>query len=273
MCLLPGLLLCGCPRQAKDSPQHKVQPLQLSQLSFENAARGKLLRRLDACLRDHAKKWRHLPYRRGGNFIRASWCTGKGARDDCQIAAGSVNRADQHVLSLYTLHHPGAPNRAFGLGVNALWTPPGPEWGARLGLHEGGKSIVGSGLSLDLRRYGAAGASRPAVKLSLGSSGSYRVHQTHVRWSSSKEPQQELALFVSSAKAFGERGVAQVSALRKRVLEAIEGGRVKGCDHGPYEGTPSPPAPSRAGTGRRRPGGRSRCPPARPSSRRGFRRG
>ena len=215
--------------------------LHLDWLFFQYKRQGDLLKRLDRCVTEHAAAWaRHSPYQRGGNFITAKWCTGGGARDDCLIAEGSAWRRDQRVIELSTLFYPSAPRDAFGLGISALYTPPGTAWGASVSFWEGGKGIIGDGLHLTVRRY-QEGQRDPDLTLTLGPRMSYQVHQTLIEWSTGLSPLEELPHYLASPEALRDRGRALVQGLRLRVLTAINDKQVEGCDYGEYHNDGVPP--------------------------------
>lgn len=208
----------------------------LTALRHENDELGTALTSLDACIRSMpGPPWRHHPYRRGGNFFTARWCRGKGVRDDCQIADGSGHRPDQHVLSLFTLFYPQRFPQVFGLGLEALVTPPGPGWGARLHLAVEGKRVVGDSLALDFSRYEAE-SGPPAVTLHLGTSLVYRIHSAELRVDTGASPVVLLGRYTDSATALRDAGLDAYSELGRRTLAALDAGAVRACDYGPYKG-------------------------------------
>lgn len=215
--------------------------LTLDRLMFQYKRQGDLLRQLDRCVSRHASGWaRHIPYRRIGNFISAKWCTGSGARDDCVIASGSAWKRDQRVIELSTFHYPSAPRDAFGLGISTLYTPIGSAWGASFSLWEGGKGIMGDGLHLRFGRY-QEGQRDPDLTLHMGSRKSYEVHETSIDWSSGLTPLEELPLYLASAAALRDRGLALYAALLDKVLAAIRDKQVEAGDEGKYRNDGVPP--------------------------------
>ncbi|MEW6265612.1 MAG: hypothetical protein AB1641_21270 [Thermodesulfobacteriota bacterium] len=212
----------------------------LDDLPFDHEATKRGFLALDSCLRGMVgPEWRHIPYHTGGNFYQAAWCRGPGARGDCVIAHDGPRRPDQHVLTLYTLFYGRQMRETFGLGLNVLYTPPGRGIGCRIYFAEGGRTIVGEGLSLGFFFYDEPG--KPTSELELRASPQYKVHETGVGALSELTLRQDLARFVESPASLRDHGLKKLEALLAKVKETIRSHKVMTCEFGPYKGDGVPP--------------------------------
>ncbi len=216
-------------------------PSPLADLRFENPVLGAKLVTLDACIRAMpGPTFRHIAYQKGGNFFRARWCRGAGARPDCQIASGSARRRDQHALELTTLFYPQGFPQVFGMGLNALQTPTRTGWGMSLSFAVEGKRVVGSGLSLKFDRFDRPKGS-PALSVQLGSTLSHQVAASELRVNAKEAPLALLLVLTESPESLRDRGLAQRAELRRDIAAALAEGRVHTCDYAPYRGDGRPP--------------------------------
>jgi hypothetical protein len=206
----------------------------LDDLSFADPAQGALLRRADAAVRGFAAAgWRHRPYERIGASYKASWCSGQGARDDCQLAEAATDDRDQHAIALYTLFYADSFPKTFGFGIQSRWVPPKAGWGAEFYLSIGGRNVVGEGFILDLRSYSEKW-DVPAAVVHLGSVSSYKVFDTEVSRSAPGSPLEDFRLYAASTRALRDRGLASLAELEKKVAHALAAGEARACDYGPH---------------------------------------
>ena len=209
-------------------------------LEFEDKDTGKLFMNLKSSLEETTKGWKHVPWGQGGNFYRAKWARGAGARDDCVIASGSADREDQHCIELYTLFYPKTFPKVFGLGIQALLRPKGEGWGVALYLSKEGKKIVGEGYSLAFKKY-TANSKQPTIEIDLGTAVRYNVSATDVSVTSSKGPLEEMRSNLKSAEDLKNSALEKLMALEKKVEETIKGHKAQAMEYGPYEGGGIPP--------------------------------
>jgi hypothetical protein len=217
----------------------------VDELQFQNPDTGRRFRKLDACIRDLADdSWNTTSYRLLGNFYTSSWCSGPGAREDCQIASGTEHDRDQHAIELYTLFYSQDYPQVFGLGFQALWVPESAGWGASYYFAEQGGSVVGEGWGVTFREYQDA-YSPPASTVSLGWKTRYTIfgpNRTEFEYPSELSLREDLAIYLSGAESMRDRGLRQSEALSRKVSEDIKAGKVQTCDPGPYQGDGIPPA-------------------------------
>ena len=209
-------------------------------LEFENKDTGKLFNRLKAEMEEKGKGWKHVPWGKGGNFYRAKWATGAGARDDCVIASGSANVEDQHCVELYTLFYPKSFPIVFGLGIHVLLRPKGEGWGVNLYFSRQGKTIVGEGFSIDFKKY-FVDKKEPVVKLNLGRRVEYKVKATTVHVTSTNSPLEEMRRYLKSPADLKNHALEQLMALEKKVDETLQSHKAQAIEYGPYEGGGIPP--------------------------------
>jgi hypothetical protein len=214
-------------------------------LRFTDVKTGERFSTLDGCIQNMAgPSWRTTSYRLLGNFYQSDWCKGAGARDDCQIASGTIDQRDQHDLSLYTLFYSQDYPQVFGLGLQALWVPKATGWGASFYFAEQGQSIVGEGWSATFSEYNSP--SGPAdSRVDLGWKIGYTIHGPHettFEQASDLPLREDLAAYLASPENLRDLGLKQIQALATQVDEAIRSHQVQACDQGPYQGNGIPPA-------------------------------
>jgi hypothetical protein len=216
--------------------------LSLGQLDFADQALGARLQALDACTQKlPGEGWRSLPYRPVGNFYEAHWCRGSGSREDCQITEGSGYARDQHAIALYTLFYPQDFPQVFGLGMSALWNPPGAGWGAHFSYSEGGRSVVGEGFQLSFFGYGSD-EGEPDTTVVLGSQIGYPLGQgDRTLAASGQSPAEDLRRYMASPEALRDEGLAQLGQAQQELEDLLRSGEAIACDYGPYLGKGIPP--------------------------------
>ena len=228
----------GCQEKPKPDPAPKKESPMV--LQFEDKYTGKLFNALKAHMEEKAKGWKHVPWGKGGNFYRAKWARGAGARDDCVIASGSANVEDQHCIELYTLFYPKTFPKVFGLGIHVLLRPKGGGWGVNLYLSRQGKTIVGEGFSIDFNKY-SADKKEPILKLNLGRRVEYKIKATTVHVTSTNSPLTEMRRYLKSPADFKNCALEQLMALEKKVEETLQSHKAQAMEYGPYEGGGIPP--------------------------------
>ena len=211
------------------------------QLLFNDPATASHFTALDQCIKDLTDAdWRSTSYRLIGNFYEANWCTGRGARQDCQIAASTEGERDQHTLSLSTLFYSDSFPQVFGLNFNALWVPPAAGWGALFHFSEQGGNIVGEGWGVTFSQYNEA-SGEAERSISLGSQYEYKILETTLQVVSNATLREDLANHLNSAEAMRITGLTQLQMLDEKVTRSIQNHEIPGCDYSPYEGQGIPP--------------------------------
>jgi hypothetical protein len=247
--LLLPLVLLACQIFTPPPAPATPTPIALADISFDDPLTQERFTSLDRCLAEFATgpDWRHIPYTRGGNFIRTKWCRGAGALSDCQITFGNQNRHDQHSVELYTLQYGNDLSHAFGLGLSARWVPPQtgwvpPQtgWGAALYFAEGGQTVVGEGFSVSFMEYGAEEV--PVNELHFGMINEYKIGETTLSYPAQLPLRDELALYIASPESLLAQGQAVLSGLEDVVQSALDAHAITTCDYGPYNGDGIPPA-------------------------------
>ena len=240
LCLLLSVAPASCA--AEPLQKHDLRPPRLAGLQFEDAATERRLKALESGVRQLADaSWRSIPWQRCGNFFMARWCHGTGARADGQIASSTQHDRDQHVIELHTLFYGKKFPQVFGMGVAALWIPPGEGWGAYVAFDEGGKSVVGEGFSLSFHRYDTP-TGEPDTTLTLGEQYEYSVFDTEYALAVSDLPVCEgFALLTASPEALRDRGLAQLADALKEMEEIIRSGKASRREYGEYLGRGVPP--------------------------------
>lgn len=244
--MLLSMLACYsnlfAPPAASPTPQPVVS---LDELRFKDADTGRRFRALDRCIRDIVDdSWQTTSYQLVGNFYRAGWCRGTGARDDCQIASSTMDDRDQHVIELNTLFYVRNYPEVFGLVLQSLWVPKSTGWGVSYSFSESGNRVVGEGWRVTFRKY-ATPTGPPEATVDLGWDYSYIIfgpNRTTFEHPSDLPLREDLALYLSSPEAMRDRGLAQSQALAQKVRTAIHAHQVNTCDLGPYLGRGIPPA-------------------------------
>jgi len=214
----------------------------MDELTFEDPSLQKILVAADGVMRARAatEGWKHVPWGQGGNFFRAKWAVGAGARDDCVIAGGSAHRRDQRCVELYTLFYPKDWPTVFGLGMQGLATPADTGWGANVYLAVGGKTVVGEGFSVSFDKFDA-GTGDPKIRLHAGTSNEYTVVATTVRLPSGRAPLDECRAMLASADGLKARLLELSSALEAQVMKVLAEHGAQAMEYGPYEGNGIPP--------------------------------
>jgi hypothetical protein len=237
---LAGCLIaaCGAGQPAAPTP---APAYRLAELRFDTPATQQTFLALDQCAGQIARAggWRYLPYQQIGNFLEAKWCSGAGARDDCQIAASTADQRDQHVISLATLFYPAEFPRVFGMRFAARRVPPQSGWGAQCWFSEGGRTILGEGFELQFALYDSAQAA-PAQSLSLSAAPQYRVGETTIALPQPASLRAEFGRYLASADSMRDRGLEQLAALAEQVERTIAAHAIETCEYGPPRGSLPP---------------------------------
>jgi hypothetical protein len=248
LALMGGIILVSLMACRFFSPPVTTTPqvaIPVENLRFMEAKIGERFRMLDGCIMKIAgTSWRTTSYQLLGNFYQSDWCTGAGARNDCQIAGATIDQRDQHDISLYTLFYLQDYPQVFGLGLQALWVPKSTGWGASFYFAEQGQGIVGEGWGVTFSNYNTpSGPTDSAV--SLGWKYSYTIygpHETTFEQAADLSLREDLASYLASPASMRDLGVKQIQTLASKVDEAIRSHQVQTCDQGPYQGQGIPPA-------------------------------
>jgi hypothetical protein len=224
------------------SPTQTPRPVvPLADMQFNDPDTGRRFRALDAFIQTLVDgTWQRNPYHVSGNSYTSSWCRGAGVRTRCYPVE---NALDQQVIELYTLIYPQDEREAFGLGMQALWAPPSPGWGASFYFSEGGQNTVAGGWGVTFQDYRAAGE-KPGESVSLGSGYQYIIYgsnRTTISYSEGLPVRDDLALYLKGPEAMRAHGLAQIQALADKVKTQLQAHQVNTCDLGPYLGGGLPP--------------------------------
>ncbi len=240
--VLLNALACRPLSPAQPTPTSTAVPVvSLDALQFSDALTGERFGALDACIANLVdESWQRRPYELIGNFYEAAWCRGNGARSDCQITSGSRDDRDQHTIHLYTLFYPQSYPQVFGLGLNALWVPATPGWGAQFYFSEGGQSTVGEGFGLTFLLYSQP-SGPPQTMVTLGDTYQYKVQETMVNHATGLPLREHLALYLASPEALRENGLAQFQAIAVQVEQTITLHQAQACEYGEPPGGGIPP--------------------------------
>jgi hypothetical protein len=223
-----------------------TQPIaSVTELQFKDSKTGRRFRALNSCIKNIVDdSWHTVPYQLMGNFYTSSWCSGAGARSDCQIMDSILGKRNQHIIRLNTLFYSQDFPDVFGLGFQALWVPKTTGWGALFSFSEGGGSVMGDGWGVTFPEY-TTPAGDPISTVDLGWNYSYTIYgpnRTSFDYSSDLSLRDDLALYLSSPEAMRDRGLEHIQALAQKVDMALNTHQVITCDLGPYLGKGVPPA-------------------------------
>lgn len=239
--LIIASLACRSLEISTDPTSTSVPVPTIDQLTFEDPETGTNFKSLNQCIETMAdESWRTTSYKLIGNFYESRWCTGTGAREDCQITEGSLHNRDQHQVGLNTLFYPNQPTTVFGLGFQTLWVPESTGWGAVFYFSEKGKTIVGDGWGVTFHRYDNA-FDPPTASVSLGDSLSYQIIQTTLYQSSNLPLREDLANYLQSPENMRDRGVEQYQLFLTDIENKLNQHEVTACDWGEYQGGGIPP--------------------------------
>lgn len=213
----------------------------INELTFEDPETEVRFKTLNECIMDiTGETWRTTSYKLIGNFYESRWCTGTGARDDCQITDNSMHKRDQRQVGLNTLFYPDQPTLVFGLGLQSLWTPESTGWGAVFYFSEKGKTIIGNGWNVSFHYYDDA-YDPPTKSISLGSSLSYQIVQTTLRHNANLPLREDLAIYLNSPESMRDRGIKQYRLFLADIEEKLNNHEITTCDWGEYKGDGIPP--------------------------------
>ena len=243
--IIPGILILtqfACRLLEEPLPEAAPLPVpKIEELVFEESETEVRFKSLNQCIEDMTDDtWRTTSYKLIGNFYESRWCSGTGAREDCQITEGSLHNRDQHQVGLYTLFYPTEPTTVFGLGFQSLWVPKSTGWGAVFYLSEKGKTIIGDGWSVTFNLYEAA--SNPATQsVTLGDTLGYRINETNLQFSSELPIREDLAIYLESPENMRDRGIEQYQLFREDVQTKLNNHEIAACEWGEYQGGGIPP--------------------------------
>ncbi len=245
-------LACAAIMRATASATPVPTPVRASDLEglvFEDPAEGERLKQLDRCVKDlaSANDWKFIPYTQYGNSFEAYWCSGRGARPDCQIAGYNSQYSDQRAVNLWTLFYPQEFPRVFSVGISALNNPPGEGWSAVFFYFENGKTILGDGLHFEFYHYPAADRP-PDGHVFLDLPYTYSIHilrEPLILLGPELPLSQELPRFTTSPEALRDHGLEILDQAAQQAEYAILSHTRTTCDYGasPGHGLPPPCTP------------------------------
>lgn len=206
----------------------------IEQLQFDIPQTQERLTTLDRCVQEVAQPgWQHQPYEIIGSFFEARWCSDSSA---CKLEIEQASATEQHSITLSTYHYTNQFPNVHGLGINAVFIPANSGWGARFYFSESGAGLVAEQFSLQFHRYDAP-STPPSAEVFLGNGYAYQVDETYLAISANLPLRDELALYLESAEAMQQKGLAKLSELAAKVEVTIRSHKVEHCDYG----TPTPP--------------------------------
>jgi len=239
VCSVMLLAVFGCNTHTAAEATPSPAPVPgINKLRFNDAVTGQRFRGLDGYIQGMVDKtWRSTSYEMIGGFYESKWCTGSGARQDCQITGSTNDNHDQHAIYLFTMDYPSDFPQVYGLGLQALWVPKQAGWGAYFSFTESGGNASGEGWGWEVsfKKYSDANDT-PQTALTLGDSFSYPIYQTSINYSSGLTPRKDLGLYLANPEAMCERGLTQIQAMAKKVNDDISAHQVQTCDEQPYVG-------------------------------------
>ncbi len=219
-----------------------IPPPPLDELTFEDPQTESRFKALNQCIAGIADEtWHTTSYQLIGNFYESRWCSGAGAREDCQIAESTMHDRDQHQAGLYTLFYPAQPTTVFGLGFQTLWVPESTGWGVVFNFSEKGKTIIGDGWSVIFNRYDNA-FDPPTESVVLGDSLSYQIIQTTLQQSSDLPLREDMDIYLRDAESMRDRSVEQYQLFLSDIKSKLTNHEITACDLSEYQGDGIPPA-------------------------------
>jgi hypothetical protein len=227
-------------------PDGKAQDSQiygnLSQVQFESELEEQRMKNLDECMENITdSNWRFVGYKGIGNFYEKRWCKGDGARYDCQITGATIQRKDQHVITLNTFSYFGGEvPEVFGLGVHALKNPENAGWGVSFSFVENGKTITNEQSSITFS-YFEHGFEKPQKSISLGSDIGFKVYEKSVNLGQETPLREELDKYLASPESMRDHGLIRLNEHENEVYGYITSNEAVRCEYGPYEGGGIPP--------------------------------
>jgi hypothetical protein len=208
-------------------------------LIFASPQTEQRLTTLDSCTREVAQpSWEHQPYEIIGSFYEARWCSDSSA---CKLEIEQASATEQHSIALSTYHYTNQFPSVHGIGISAGYAPANNGWGALFYFSEGGGSLVAEQFSLQFHRYDAP-STPPSAEVLLGNGYAYQVDETYLAISANLPLRAELALYLESAEAMQQKGLAKLNELAAIVEVTIRSRKVEHCDYGTPT-TPDVPPP------------------------------
>ena len=213
-------------------------PKQLSEADFEVAeADAPRFTALLAHARTVPADWRALPFERGGNFVRARWCSPTVRAPACEGGA-VLNDAEPGTAwrALSTLAYDSGWPKTFGVVWNAGQIPL-EGIGVSMFFAQSGRGVVGE--SFGANAYEVAGgkvvrkAAMAQWELTVGA-GTFRVAPPAT-------PAESIAPYVGGAAAYREAVAAGLDALSGQIEAAAAAHSLQVWEEGPYMGGGIPP--------------------------------
>lgn len=234
-------LACQFLDPSSEPTSTPIPPPTLDELTFEDPQTETRFKTLNQCIEGIADEtWHTTSYKLIGNFYESRWCSGVGAREDCQIAYSTMHNRDQRQVGLNTLFYPDQPTTVFGLGFETLWVPESAGWGVEFYFSEKGKTIIGEGWGIIFNRYDNA-FDPPAESVVLGDSLSYKIIQTTLQQSSDLPLREDLDIYLSNAESMRDRGVEQYQIFLSDIKSKFNNHEITACDWSEYQGDGLPP--------------------------------
>lgn len=233
-----ALLLLACAEPVKPGvPAAPAAPTEAPlEFHLTDPAHARLFRDLELHAVIATTGWRHLPYRRLGNFVEARWCSPSVRGPACDGGAVVNDREPGTAWrQLSTLAYDSEWPACFGV-VYAAGDVPAEGWGATVFLAVNGRGVVGEGFGFSF----------------LEVVGGQRVHDVHGGgWGIEvgartftapvTDPVAEALALVESPDNFAATVSMRQNALAAQVKAAHEAGKLTVWQEGPYKGGGIPP--------------------------------
>lgn len=231
-------LLLACAEPLKSAPPVAAPPAAEATLQFHltDAGDARLFRDLELHAGRATTGWRHLPYRRLGNFVEARWCSptvGEPACDGGAVVHEAAPGTAWRQLS--TLAYDSEWPACFGI-VYAAGDIPTAGWGAATFLTVHGRTVVGQGLGVSFVEVVDGQKVRELNGGGWAIAVGARTFAVEV-----PDPLAEALALVESPDNFAATVSMRQNALVAQVKAAHEAGTLTVWHEGPYRGGGIPP--------------------------------
>ena len=213
-------------------------------LAFTDTGTGDLYAEIERRASAELGDWHHVPVARLGNFLQQRWCASTVAASACERGVvGRDHHSGESWLELSTFTWEPDTPRVGGLLVSAgFW--PAEGWGARLWISWGGGRVVGSGLQVELARFGGG---EVQDLIPLGSELQWTVEETTFGWAAPMTSDMRGALTGLLQRLCGRPedlqrlGEEAQAGLLAEVERGLTAGEARRCEYAPYRDDGIPP--------------------------------
>lgn len=157
-------------------PATPAAALSLADLRFDDPTTAARHQQLRALAQERGATWTHVPLKRGGSFVRESWCRGSGACNPSKLVQDAP--WDAAWINLNTMAYGNKFPEVFGLAFSAGRLDG--EWGARISLSLHGRKINGSHYTAVFYEPGEPSG---VERLRISDHVSTKVADTELQWS------------------------------------------------------------------------------------------